>query len=181
MVYYNFNNTWNHRSRCCEVSLSRALFIGRFQPFHYGHLKALKYILNKTGQVIIVIGSAQYSHTLENPFTAGERIMMISAALKESDVQKDSYYLVPLEDLNVHDIWVSYVRSRVPDFDVVFSNEALTSSLFKEAGIMIERIPFFRTTGRSDVACLRRRKARWIRFVLLQLRFIGGQARFVVG
>ncbi|MEM3079801.1 MAG: adenylyltransferase/cytidyltransferase family protein, partial [Thermoproteota archaeon] len=52
---------------------SRGLFIGRFQPFHLGHLKAVEYIINRVDEVIIGIGSAQYSHTLENPFTAGER------------------------------------------------------------------------------------------------------------
>jgi len=138
------------------MNSSRALFIGRFQPFHYGHLEALKYILNRTNQVVIVIGSAQYSHTLENPFTTGERITMISAALKESEIQKDSYYLVPVEDLNVHDIWVSYIKSRLPRFDVVYSNEALTSRLFNEAGIKIMKIPFFKRNLYSATEIRRR-------------------------
>ena len=41
------------------------LYVGRFQPFHLGHLEAIKHILKKVDTVIIAIGSAQYSHTLE--------------------------------------------------------------------------------------------------------------------
>ncbi|MEM2915309.1 MAG: adenylyltransferase/cytidyltransferase family protein, partial [Candidatus Bathyarchaeia archaeon] len=60
---------------------SRALYVGRFQPFHLGHLEAVKYMLRNSKEVIIVIGSAQESHTLTNPFTAGERVYMIRLAL----------------------------------------------------------------------------------------------------
>ncbi|EQD45121.1 nicotinamide-nucleotide adenylyltransferase, partial [mine drainage metagenome] len=51
----------------------RAFVVGRFQPFHNGHLHVIKEILSQYSSVIIGIGSAQYSHTMENPFTAGER------------------------------------------------------------------------------------------------------------
>src|SRR5256885_9498938 len=51
----------------------RALFVGRFQPFHRGHLSMVKRILESNSEIIVGIGSAQYSHTGENPFTAGER------------------------------------------------------------------------------------------------------------
>ncbi len=50
-----------------------ALLIGRFQPFHNGHLEVVKTISKKCDRMIIGIGSAQLSHTFENPFTAGER------------------------------------------------------------------------------------------------------------
>src|SRR3970040_1541422 len=52
----------------------RALWIGRFQPFHLGHLSMAKRILAEVDELVIGIGSAQYSHTPENPFTAGERL-----------------------------------------------------------------------------------------------------------
>ncbi|MEM3715338.1 MAG: adenylyltransferase/cytidyltransferase family protein, partial [Nitrososphaeria archaeon] len=60
------------------VMTVNAVYIGRFQPFHNGHYAALKWILEKEkSPIILCIGSAQYSHTVENPFTAGERIEMI--------------------------------------------------------------------------------------------------------
>ena len=49
----------------------RALFVGRFQPFHYGHLHAVRTILEEAEELVIVVGSAQMSHEPDNPFTAG--------------------------------------------------------------------------------------------------------------
>mgnify|MGYP001262099234 CR=1 FL=1 len=46
-----------------------ALFIGRFQPFHKGHLSALRWIAAKSSKVIVAIGSAQKSFEPDNPFT----------------------------------------------------------------------------------------------------------------
>jgi nicotinamide-nucleotide adenylyltransferase len=39
------------------------LLIGRFQPFHKGHLQVVKTIARDCDDIIIGIGSAQYSHT----------------------------------------------------------------------------------------------------------------------
>lgn len=125
------------------MSPVRGLFIGRFQPFHLGHLKAFNYIAERVDEVIIGIGSAQYSHTIDNPFTAGERYIMITGALKEPSKPRQKLHIIPIEDVNVHDIWVCHVRARVPSFEVVFSNDPLTSRLFKEIGCRVEPIPFF--------------------------------------
>jgi nicotinamide-nucleotide adenylyltransferase len=122
------------------------VFIGRFQPFHLGHLEAVKYALTKVNQLIIVIGSAQYSHTLTNPFTAGERLIMIKLALNEAGINCNKYFIIPVEDVNVHSIWVAHLKSRLPPFNVAFSNEPVTSRLLKEEGIKVEKIPFFNRT-----------------------------------
>ncbi|MEM2960102.1 MAG: nicotinamide-nucleotide adenylyltransferase [Candidatus Bathyarchaeia archaeon] len=127
-----------------DNKFSRALYVGRFQPFHLGHLEAVKYILSNAMELVIVIGSAQESHTLENPFTAGERVYMIRLALNEIGVDTSRYYIIPVIDLDVHSLWVSHVCSYVPKFDVVYSNEPLTRRLFIESGFKVESIPFFR-------------------------------------
>ncbi|MEM1507194.1 MAG: nicotinamide-nucleotide adenylyltransferase [Candidatus Bathyarchaeia archaeon] len=122
----------------------RALYVGRFQPFHLGHSEAIKYILNNAAEIVIVVGSAQESHTLENPFTAGERVYMIRLALNEIGVDPSRYYIIPVIDLDVHSLWVSHVCSYTPKFEVVYSNEPLTRRLFIESGFRVESIPFFR-------------------------------------
>jgi nicotinamide-nucleotide adenylyltransferase len=66
--------------------VQRGLFVGRFQPFQNGHLQAVKDALEEVDELIIVVGSAQYSHRLNDPFTAGERLTMIHAALEEAKV-----------------------------------------------------------------------------------------------
>ena len=121
----------------------RGLYIGRFQPIHLGHLACIKHVLSKTSEVIIVVGSAQFSHTLHNPFTAGERVTMIRLAMDEAKINPSNYFLIPIRDLRIHDLWVSHVVSQTPRFEIVFSNEPVTSRLFKESGFRVETIPFY--------------------------------------
>jgi len=114
----------------------RGFFIGRFQPYHYGHHEVIKNVIEKVDELIIGIGSAQESHELENPFTAGERILMISSALDELGIKK-RVYIIPLEDIYRNSLWVSHVCSMVPPFQVVFSNNPLVVRLFLEAGFKV--------------------------------------------
>lgn len=122
----------------------RALYPGRFQPFHLGHLEAVRMILESASEVIIMIGSALQSHTLKNPFTAGERATMVKLALDEAKIDPAKYHIIPVTDLEIHGIWVSHVCSLVPKFEVVYSNEPLTRRLFIEAGFNVEVIPFYK-------------------------------------
>jgi len=131
-------------SRYQNPKVSRALYVGRFQPFHLGHLEAVRYVLKNAPEIIIVIGSAQHSHTLENPFTAGERAIMIRLALDEASIDPSQHFIIPVTDLDIHGIWVSHVRTYVPSFDVVYSNEPLTRRLFTESGFKVISIPFFK-------------------------------------
>lgn len=122
---------------------NRGLYVGRFQPFHIGHLDAIKYVLEKVDELVIVIGSAQYSHTSYNPFTAGERLMMIHKALGEAGVDSSKYWIVPVPDVHLHMLWVSAVEGYTPKFNVVYSNEPLTRRLFMEAGYKVNDLPLF--------------------------------------
>jgi len=110
--------------------MERALLIGRYQPFHNGHLKAVQEIVGEGFSVVIAVGSAQLSHTLENPFTAGERHLMIANALEDEGIQ--NYEIIPIIDINRYAIWVAHVESLVPPIKVVFSNNPLTTRLFSE-------------------------------------------------
>lgn len=121
----------------------RGVFVGRFQPFHLGHGEAIRGIMEEVDELIIVIGSSQKSHDLENPFTTGERIAMIRAALDEMKIKPSKYYLIPVPDSTMHSLWVSKVVAHCPPFDIVYSNEPLTRRLFKEAGKIVKSIPMF--------------------------------------
>jgi nicotinamide-nucleotide adenylyltransferase len=134
----------------------RALFVGRFQPFHLGHLAAIKTVLKQVDELVIVIGSAEYSHSDKNPFTAGERVEMIRAALKEARISPSKYIIIPIRDVHIHATWAPFVASQVPKFDTVFTNEPLTSRLFKERGYRVERIPFFDRAKYSSTQIRRR-------------------------
>jgi nicotinamide-nucleotide adenylyltransferase len=127
-----------------EVSLvNRGLYVGRFQPFHLGHIGAIKAVLKEVEELVIVIGSAQYSHNGNNPFTAGERLVMIRRALQEAKVDYSKVWIVPVPDVHLHMLWVSALEGYTPKFNVVFSNEPLTTRLFMEKGYPVKNIPFF--------------------------------------
>ncbi len=110
------------------------LIIGRFQPPHKGHILAIKAILQKVSMLIIGIGSAQKCFFQNNPFTAGERITMLKAALEEEGVNCSKYMLIPIQDVDDNRLWVHHVVSLVPRFDVVYTNDKLSNYLFKTAG-----------------------------------------------
>jgi nicotinamide-nucleotide adenylyltransferase len=117
----------------------RALYVGRFQPFHKGHLHNITTILEENDELIVAVGSAQYSHTRENPFTCGERITMIRREVKEPHV-----IIIPVPDLNIHGLWVAHLCNLVPRFDLVYANEPLTVRLFTEAGYEVRPLPFYK-------------------------------------
>lgn len=130
--------------------VKRGVFVGRFQPFHKGHLKAVKDILGKVDEIVIVVGSSQYSHTLENPFTTGERITMIRRAMEEENISPSKYWTVPVPDMHVHMVWVAQVIGYTPKFDGAYTNEPLTRRLFTEAGYKVEPVPFHKRTMYSS-------------------------------
>jgi nicotinamide-nucleotide adenylyltransferase len=125
-------------------SLKRGLLVGRFQPPHIGHLSAIKSILRECDELIIVVGSAQYSYTFKNPFTAGERIEMIRLMLQEERLPLEKIMIIPIPDIGEHSLWVSKVRTFVPRFDIVYSNNPLVQRLFTDAGCQVKPIELYR-------------------------------------
>jgi nicotinamide-nucleotide adenylyltransferase len=121
----------------------RGLYVGRFQPFHFGHLRAIEEVMKEVEELVIVIGSAQYSHISTNPFTAGERLVMVRRALGEAGIDYQRVWVVPVPDVHLHMMWVSALEGYTPSFDVVFSNEPLTRRLFAEAGYDVKGIRYF--------------------------------------
>ena len=120
--------------------MKRALFIGRFQPFHSGHYEVIKKLLKKYDEVVLVIGSSEDSFTMENPFTCGERIEMIRKSFAKSDLVR--LVIVPLPDVNDNRIWVDHLFMHIPEVDNVYSNNQLVKMLFSQHGILVKSIEF---------------------------------------
>ncbi len=131
-----------------------ALIIGRFQPLHKGHLEVIRKVSSECDNVIIGIGSAQSSHALDNPFTAGERYLMISETLRSEGIE--NAMIVPVEDLNRYSVWVSHVESICPPFSIVYSNNPSTKRLFTEAGYEVRRAPLYDRVHYSGTEVRRR-------------------------
>jgi nicotinamide-nucleotide adenylyltransferase len=142
----------------------RGLYLGRFQPYHLGHHQVLKQIAKEVDEIIVGIGSAQKSHELENPFTAGERVLMVSSAIKEFDIK---HYVIPIEDIQRNSLWVSHVKSMVPPFDIAYTNNPLVIELLHEAGIEVKQSPLFKRVSYSgtQIRGLMLKGKKWEQFV----------------
>jgi nicotinamide-nucleotide adenylyltransferase len=127
----------------------RGLYIGRFQPYHLGHQAVIHKIVEEVDEVVIAIGSAQVSHTPENPFTAGERMTMIYGALEDL---RDRCYIIPLQDVDRNAVWATHVQSMTPAFDLVYSNNPLVVELFAEEGIEVRKPPMYGRESYSGTA-----------------------------
>lgn len=121
----------------------RGILIGRMQPVHNGHMQVINKILDDVDELIIGIGSAQLSHELKNPFTAGERVLMMNQALAESNIDSKRYYIIPMEDINYNALWVSHVKMMTPPFSVLYSGNSLVKQLFKEEGFEVKQPPLY--------------------------------------
>ncbi|MFB6205697.1 MAG: nicotinamide-nucleotide adenylyltransferase [Haloglomus sp.] len=123
------------------MSVTRGFYVGRYQPYHEGHHAMVERIAEDVDELVLGIGSADQSHTEHDPFTAGERVMMITKATQEMDLLT---YAVPIEDLDRNAVWVSHVQSMSPNFDVAYSNNPLVVRLFEEAGIEVRGSEMYR-------------------------------------
>ena len=65
--------------------MKKGLILGRFQPFHLGHLRLIETVKDDNLEPMICIGSAQKGRTKDNPFTTGERKIMIEAVVSRLD------------------------------------------------------------------------------------------------
>ena len=124
--------------------MKRGLFVGRFQPPHLGHLHAIRQALKDCDELIVAVGSAQYSHTFENPFTAGERIEMLRLAFQEAGIGLERLLIIPVPDIGEHGLWVAKVVSFTPSFQVVYTNNHLVKRLFEEAGYEVKQLVLYK-------------------------------------
>lgn len=136
----------------------RALTIGRFQPFHSGHLELVLQALEKYDEVIIAVTSSQFNYTEKDPFTAGERLEMIQESLKEAGIDASRCFIIPLENQFNIATWHAYLESILPRFDIVISGNEYVSMLLKRRGVEVVR-PRFLDRTRFNASRVRRMMA----------------------
>jgi len=117
-----------------------AVFIGRFQPLHKGHLYALRYVAKGHGKFLVIIGSAQ-KEDKRNPFSVGMRKKMLQAALKANGLQAK---IKILKDYRSNAKWVREFRKIAKGAKFVHSNNPLVKRLCRRAGYKIVPIPFYK-------------------------------------
>lgn len=120
-----------------------ALFIGRFQPFHNGHLYSLKKCFEIADSVFVGIGSSQESGTENNPWDFETRKKMVES-LRGSSLKVEA-----IPDDKSDEVWVNGVEQRILNLSyrkeevvVVSNNEWVTGTLGK-AGFPIYQTGLF--------------------------------------
>jgi cytidyltransferase-like protein len=104
-----------------------ALYIGRFQLIHIGHCAVIDTALKICDRVLILVGSAQESNTIENPFDISTRINLIK------EIYGDRVLVYPINDTDnkkdVSENWTKFLMDTVkryvgklPDL-VIFGDE----------------------------------------------------------
>jgi len=109
-----------------------ALFIGKFQPLHNGHMLVIEGMTKLCGKIWIGIGSSEEHHTKENPFSAAERREMLQRALQDKS-------LIPLFDINFVELpdekddvaWRNAVLEKTGPVDVVWTGNEKTAKCFE--------------------------------------------------
>lgn len=118
--------------------MKTALLIGRFQPFHLGHLDALTQALSENDRVLIGIGSSEDNYTDDNPFTAGERFEMIEKTMQAHGISPEKYAIIPIRNIENYSLWASHVKLLCPAFQCVYTGSHIVKELFEKHASDIE-------------------------------------------
>lgn len=104
--------------------MTTALFLGRFQPFHNGHLYVIKEALKEADKIVIGVAYNDKADKNENPFSVQERIEMIDLALPAAEIT--NYTIFPVPDNEDDKKWVEKLETLVPKFDVIYMSDKNT-------------------------------------------------------
>lgn len=130
--------------------MTTALFIGRFQPFHNGHIDAIEQIISHdVDKIIIGVGSSQEERTEKNPFSYYERKDMIERVLKKHF--SIDFEVIPIPDFGDINKWTNHILNYVPKFDVVYSGNPHTEISFANKGKKFERVHLIKDIKGSNI------------------------------
>ncbi len=108
------------------ATASRALVVVRAQPFHRGHLALVRRATELADEVVVVVAAAELSWSARDPFTAGERLAMARAALRE--VSAPTWLLALPSPL-----WAATALSQLafvaPAFDIVVAHNPVLRAM----------------------------------------------------
>ena len=119
------------------------LIMGRFQPFHKGHLFLLLQSLCVSGTIIIGVGSIN-KKDLDNPYSFKIRKKMIMEAVKTEKLENRVKKIVAVKDIPDDDEWFRNVLKKTGSIDVVIGNNDWVNGIFKNAGYNVLKIPFLK-------------------------------------
>ena len=116
-----------------------ALYIGRFEPPHAGHIALLQRALDSAQQAIVVMGSAWQVRSPKNPFTWPEREALLRAALSRADNAR--LRILPVRDYYNEAVWVQAVRHAVAESTPADARVALVGHFKDASSSYLEHFP----------------------------------------
>jgi len=128
--------------------MKTALFIGRFQPFHLGHLYVILKIYKTCEYLKIAIGSSQLDHTKDNPFSRTERRKFIKTTLISRGIDEDAFTVYFIPDIFDANRWVDHVVSIVGDFDIVYGSDWVRELFKKEGYEVVNKIKIYKNKNK---------------------------------
>lgn len=91
-----------------------AVYIGRFQPFHQGHLASVREGLKQAENIIILIGSVNQPRSQKNPWLYQERRRMIRSCFSREDNKR--ILIAGVRDYPDDNAWAVEVKTKVKSF-----------------------------------------------------------------
>jgi len=122
--------------------MTTGVFIGRFQPFHKGHLTVIQKMQKECDGIVIVLGTPTNIKTINkhNPFTTEERKEMLQIMLKK--YCKIPWEIIVIKDYNVHNLWLKNIVKRIQKKDaVIYSGNKLVQHLCRSYGLKTRAVP----------------------------------------
>ncbi len=113
-----------------EKEFDLLVFVGRFQPLHLEHKRIIDIALEKSKNVLVLVGSAGKARTIRNPFTFFERRDMITGCYENDwDVidpegqEQRRLRIRPLFDKTYNEAaWIKQVQDIVKDTALELDN-----------------------------------------------------------
>lgn len=97
--------------------MKTGILIGRFQPFHVGHLHSVGVAASQVDKLYILVGSSNACRSIKNPWTFAERKDMIRSKLWSAHIT--NVEIVPLNDYPYNDTqWIADVRATAEHYDM---------------------------------------------------------------
>jgi len=120
-----------------------ALIVGRFQPFHNGHLFLIEKALEKADKIIIGIGSANIED-VNNPIDFETRKKIIKAVAYKEKFEDRLIKIVPLDDFFDDKKWLKNLEKQVGKFDLALGNNDWTNNILKKAGYKVLKVEYYK-------------------------------------
>lgn len=97
--------------------MKTGILIGRFQPFHIGHLHSVGVAASQVDKLYILVGSANACRSIKNPWTYQERVNTIRSKLWSNHITNVEF--VPLNDYPYNDTqWIADVRATAEHYEM---------------------------------------------------------------